>query len=394
MEPTMKSYKLPKRFCVMESLGQGISGEVLKCFNTDTCEHVAVKVLTKRDPKPREIREILMLKKLRHLDLDETCIIKCHECFHFDDHHFIVMELLDMSVHDYQCKTRAVLPLHGIRTIVRDLATALAALKSLSVIHTDIKLDNVMLIDHAKKPFRVKLIDFGLSLPRCYARPGMAVQPLWYRAPEIILGLPFTEAIDIWSLGVLMGHMLFGFHLFPGQHEYEVLLVMTEILGVVPKRLLEQGQKTEAFYRRTQNCCGFTKWKLKTPEEYFKETGRTSLDNIKSRTLSLDAIKDKCAEMNLHLQNNTTQDKWITCVDLLQRMLQLDPTKRITPRQILAHQFLTEHDSSNSFNPQDLQRMDSDGLVGEPSESTSTPEPFGTSKQDLLRRPRKPGNQM
>lgn len=44
-----------------------------------------------------------------------------------------------------------------------------------------------------------------------------------FRSPEILLGLPFTEAIDIWSLGSLMAQMLLGFILFPGTNKYDVV---------------------------------------------------------------------------------------------------------------------------------------------------------------------------
>lgn len=61
------------------------------------------------------------------------------------------------------------------------MATALQALKSVEVIHSDIKLDNIMLVDRKLKPLRVKLIDFGLAFPTCRARQGATHQTINYR---------------------------------------------------------------------------------------------------------------------------------------------------------------------------------------------------------------------
>lgn len=61
------------------------------------------------------------------------------------------------------------------------MATALKALKNVAVIHSDIKLDNIMLVDHEERPLRVKLIDFGLAFPTCKARQGATRQTISYR---------------------------------------------------------------------------------------------------------------------------------------------------------------------------------------------------------------------
>lgn len=66
---------------------------------------------------------------------------------------------------------------------VLQLLTAFDALSKLGIIHSDLKLDNIMLVDHEKQPFRVKLIDFGLSFTVSEADNYelVTIQPLWYR---------------------------------------------------------------------------------------------------------------------------------------------------------------------------------------------------------------------
>ena len=61
-------------------------------------------------------------------------------------------------------------------TLYLQVATALKALKKISVIHTDIKADNIMLVNRWTRPLKVKLIDFGLAMPRSKAKPGMTLQ--------------------------------------------------------------------------------------------------------------------------------------------------------------------------------------------------------------------------
>lgn len=61
------------------------------------------------------------------------------------------------------------------------MATAFGALKSIGVIHTDLKMDNIMMVDHVRQPFRVKLIDFGLAIYRSQAKAGRVHQTPYYR---------------------------------------------------------------------------------------------------------------------------------------------------------------------------------------------------------------------
>ncbi|XP_067449797.1 homeodomain-interacting protein kinase 1-like isoform X2 [Thunnus thynnus] len=337
-----------ENYKVQKILGQGRYGHVLKCLNCDTEETVAVKLLKDKRKELSKIREIFILEKLRCLDPDKTCIVRCHEWFHRMDHTFIVFEMLDMSLHDYMSQREwAPMPLDGIRTVIKDVAKALKALKGFSLIHADLKLDNIMLVDHNRQPFRVKLIDFGLTLKRSEAKPGLHVQALWYRSPEVILGSPFTEAIDIWSLGLLMAYMLLGYFLFPGKQEYHMLRFMTDLLGEPPKRLLDKGIYTELFYYGSCMYVRFIHWTLKTPVEFFTDTGITLLETRRHRFTTLDELKT----LTLHKENSAEAVDRSACVELLKVMLQMDPRKRTTPRKILAHPFITRSYLSPSNSP-------------------------------------------
>ncbi|KAM7411526.1 hypothetical protein PAMA_021489 [Pampus argenteus] len=242
-------------------------------------------------------------------------------------------------------ETVAVKFLKEIKGNNREMARALNALKGIGVIHTDLKLDNIMLMDCKRQPFRVKLIDFGLALETFQVRPGMSVQPLWYRSPEVILGNPFTEAIDIWSLGMTMAHLLLGFPLWKAYLEYDVLRFTVDLLGQPPVKLLDDGKNTALFCRRQNTYLHSNPWTLKAPAEFFIETGIRPVETRIHRFTNLDELKT----FPKHKEQNSAQAaERSACVELLKEMLQVDPQKRITPCQILAHPFITRDYLSSS----------------------------------------------
>lgn len=103
------------------------------------------------------------------------------------------------------------------------MAAALGVLGRIGLIHADIHAKNIMLVDHRAEPLAVKLIDFGTAVRSSDAEPTISHQIYSYRSPEILLGLHFSAATDVWSLGVVMGLMICGCQLFPGHGSYEVV---------------------------------------------------------------------------------------------------------------------------------------------------------------------------
>ncbi|TWW65155.1 Homeodomain-interacting protein kinase 3 [Takifugu flavidus] len=206
------------------------------------------------------------LLRLQRLDAEKCNIVQIHAAF-FDRGYFcFVFEYLDKSLFDYMAENDfRPLPLNAIKSVVQQLAIALQSLKSVGVTHRDIKLDNIMLVDHEKQPFRVKLIDFGIATVASTIPQGSVIQALCSMSPEVLLGLPLTEAVDMWSLGCLAAKLHLGISLFDGDNEYDM-----------------------------------------------------DIPTKGSKNLGLGPF-----------------------VDLLKKMLDLDPATRITPAQLLHHGFLT-----------------------------------------------------
>ena len=81
--------------------------------------------------------------------------------------------------------------------------------------------------------FNVKVIDFGSA---CHASHTLYtyIQSRFYRSPEIIMGLPYTAAIDMWSLGCIVAELALGLPLFPGTSQFNQLCLIAEMFGWVP----------------------------------------------------------------------------------------------------------------------------------------------------------------
>ena len=109
-------------------------------------------------------------------------------------------------------------------------------LREHSIIHCDLKPENVLL----KQPNKsgIKLIDFGSS---CFSDEKIYtyIQSRFYRAPEIMLAIPYTMAIDIWSFGCILAELFTGFPIFPGESEPEQMSLIMEVNGLPPPELLE-----------------------------------------------------------------------------------------------------------------------------------------------------------
>ena len=66
----------------------------------------------------------------------------------------------------------------------------------------------------------------------------------YYRAPEILLGLPFCESIDIWSLGCVIAELFLGWPLYPGSSEYDQIRYISQVHALSRLNCIELGSYT------------------------------------------------------------------------------------------------------------------------------------------------------
>ncbi|XP_044036157.1 homeodomain-interacting protein kinase 1 isoform X5 [Siniperca chuatsi] len=222
-----------------------------------------------------------------------------------------------------------------------EVATALMKLKSLGLIHADLKPENIMLVDPLRQPYRVKVIDFGSASHVSKAVCSTYLQSRYYRAPEIILGLPFCEAIDMWSLGCVIAELFLGWPLYPGASEYDQIRYISQTQGLPAEYLLSAGTKTSRFFNRGPDS-SYPLWRLKTPAEHEMEMGIKSKEARKYIFNCLDDMMQ--VNLSSHLEGTDMLAEKADrreFIDLLKRMLRLDADKRITPTKTLGHPFVT-----------------------------------------------------
>jgi dual specificity tyrosine-phosphorylation-regulated kinase 1 len=118
--------------------------------------------------------------------------------------------------------------LNLIRKFAKQILKALSFLArpDVDVIHCDLKPENILL-RHPKRS-GVKVIDFGSSC-RSNKRMYSYIQSRFYRSPEVMLGLPYSVAIDIWSLGCILSEMHTGEPLFSGSDQFDQMQKIVQV---------------------------------------------------------------------------------------------------------------------------------------------------------------------
>jgi dual specificity tyrosine-phosphorylation-regulated kinase 2/3/4 len=236
------------RFEIIQILGKGSFGQVMRCFDYKTQSMVAVKVIrNKKRFHHQALVEVKILEHLRHKDPDDSCnIVRMHEYFYFRNHLCISFELLSINLYEFiKNNNFQGLSLGLIRRFAQQLLVSLKFLRKQRVIHCDLKPENILLRQPNKSV--IKVIDFGSS---CFEdeRVYTYIQSRFYRSPEVILGLPYDVGIDMWSLGCILAELYTGYPLFPGENEVEQLACIMEICGLPPKSVLEQASRRKVFF--------------------------------------------------------------------------------------------------------------------------------------------------
>lgn len=136
-------------------------------------------------------------------------------------------------------------PLDLVRRFAIQVLQCLMFLERHGIVHCDLKPENILLKHENKSG--IKIIDFGSG---CFEHERIYtyIQSRFYRAPEVILGIDYTTAIDMWSLGCIICELLLGYPIFPGENETEQLALFMEVLGVPPRSLIERGQRRRRFF--------------------------------------------------------------------------------------------------------------------------------------------------
>ncbi|KAK0550555.1 serine/threonine protein kinase, CMGC, dual-specificity [Tilletia horrida] len=236
------------RYEIRDLLGRGSFGQVLQCKDHKTGKFVALKLIrNKKRFHQQALVEVKILESLTKWDPDgQYHVIRMTESFYFRNHLCIAMELLSINLYELiKANNFAGFSTRLIRRFTSQVLASLSLMKHHRVVHCDLKPENILL-RHPRKS-AIKVIDFGSS---CLENEKVYtyIQSRFYRSPEVILGMNYHTAIDIWSLGCIIAELYTGYPLFPGENEQEQLACIMEVLGVPDRYLIDRSSRKKLFF--------------------------------------------------------------------------------------------------------------------------------------------------
>ncbi|XP_065358011.1 dual specificity tyrosine-phosphorylation-regulated kinase 2 [Calliphora vicina] len=304
------------RYEILEIIGKGSFGQVIRAVDHKTNTHVAIKIIrNKKRFLNQAVVELNILDELREKDADGSHnVIHMLDYMYFRKHLCITFELMSLNLYELIKKNNYNgFSMSLIRRFCNSIVKCLRLLYKENIIHCDLKPENILLKQRGSSS--IKVIDFGSS---CYVNRKIYtyIQSRFYRSPEVILGLQYGTAIDMWSLGCILAELYTGFPLFPGENEVEQLACIMEILGLPPKDLIATATRRRLFFdsRGAPRCITNSKGRKRAPG---------------TKTLSQVLI---------------CHDRYF--INFLQRCLEWDPAERMTPDEAAHHEFLQPSSSS------------------------------------------------
>lgn len=301
---------LAYRYEVVDTLGKGSFGQVLNCRDHQTGESVAIKIIrNKKRFHHQALVEIKILDNLRKWDQEEKHhVIKMTEHFYFRNHLCIAMELLSINLYEL-IKANGFVGFTTtlIRRFTSQMILSLCLMRHHRIVHCDLKPENVLLKHPTKSA--IKVIDFGSSCLE-HEKIYTYIQSRFYRSPEVILGMNYHMAIDMWSLGCILAELYTGFPIFPGENEQEQLSCIMEVLGPPDKEFINRSSRKRLFFDNSG-----------APRPVVNSKGRRRRPGTKSLAQVL-----RCQDDDF--------------VDFVARCLVWDPERRMKPQAALQHSFL------------------------------------------------------
>jgi len=300
-------FEAPKRYTILEPVGQGAYGVVCSAQDEEKGETVAVKKIENAFEHitftKLTLRELRILRHLRHENLiDVRSIFLPGIKEEFEDI-YVISELMETDLASILKSSQPLTDDH-CQFFLYQILRGMKYVHSAQVIHRDLKPRNLLVNANCD----LKICDFGLArvsfLDKEFQTCPMTeyVCTRWYRAPEVLCSwIDYTTAIDIWSIGCIFAEMLGRRPLFPGHNTQHQLQLIITFLGTPRSEELRKipNLKCRKFIESLPNSMG------RPFEEVFSDAPSAA-------------------------------------IGFLRKTLQFDPDKRFTVSQALQHSYLAQ----------------------------------------------------
>ncbi|CAL9138819.1 unnamed protein product [Musa acuminata var. zebrina] len=242
------------RYLVTEYLGSAAFSKAIQAHDLHTGTDVCVKIIkNNKDFFDQSLDEIKLLKFVNKNDpADKYHILRLYDYFYYREHLLIVCELLKANLYEFHKFNResggeVYFTMPRLQSITIQCLEALQFLHGLGLIHCDLKPENILVKSYSR--CEVKVIDLGSS---CFETDHLCsyVQSRSYRAPEVILGLPYDKKIDIWSLGCILAELCTGNVLFQNDSPATLLARVIGIVGPIDQGMLAKGCDTHKYFTK------------------------------------------------------------------------------------------------------------------------------------------------
>ncbi|ESL06556.1 hypothetical protein TRSC58_05768 [Trypanosoma rangeli SC58] len=308
---------------IVSVVGEGCYGFVYKCRCKSTGAIFAVKRFKEMHGNKYAMRA--MFRELRILNMlrGEPNVVQLTRALRERGGLYLVMEYVEANLLDVLRQSTSGVPLWKLRQLLFTLLVGLRSCHSNGIIHRDVKPENI-LVRHG---FSSVVCDFSASRAVGFPKvatttsgglvdaPEKQLSPLteyvatrWYRSPEMLLGTPkYSYASDIWAVGTVMAELALGEPLFPGKSEEEQLTLIRQRVGEFPSSMM-QGSR----------CISMARAVPSTQTKHCKTQAEMTGDYL------------GCQYYEVLGENG---------LSLLRSLLSIDPSKRFTVDEALAHPF-------------------------------------------------------
>ena len=243
----VKSDHIAYRYEIIQIIGRGSYGQVIKSYDHKDKKFVAIKIIRNLNCITTQAQiEVSILKQLR--SEKHPNLIHLIDNLIFRNHIIEIFDLLDVNLYQIIRMKKSGLSLNQVRKIGKQILSGMQCYEALGIIHCDLKPENIMISFDTNI---LKIIDFGSGC-FCNKKLYTYIQSRFYRAPEVILELGYNFMIDVWSFACVLAELATGVGLFRGKNERSLFLSIVEVLGLPPSVMLERSDKCDVIIKEIQ----------------------------------------------------------------------------------------------------------------------------------------------